>query len=273
MAKPRTVTVKAEHVLDLTLNEARRAQVQAQLDALKPAEVERPRSYLAERIEWMATLLASAWRDRARLVGIEIDGSPLREDELRLFGWQIARLREAVDQWQRAQDSTPAAGSGEAQRAVGEMSAQALREEQREIHRKLLAAFDLRFRKSAEGRRKLKQIRRGSGDGDIASDNTALLALCTSEAHREWLAALPKGEAAAVARLAALDEEFNARRARPEVTSRERIDLGAQRDRCWTLAARTADRVRCTGKYMFSDDPARKGDYAAFKPPRTRKRV
>lgn len=266
-------TAKAPERPAYALDDAQRAKLKAEAAAQGAKGVERVRSYMPQRILWLNDLQGSAWRDRAELIGIDVGGRLITEEEIERFGWWVAYLRELSEQWSQGEPTAPSVTpvTGVA-RAPSSMSLEELREEQREVQKKLLRAFDLRFVNSAEGQKLLRDIRRGDGDEDIRVDSSRVLVLCTSSEHSAWLATLRKGEVAAAERLALLEQEFRARLALPDVTPVARIALGVLRDQVWTIALRTADRINRAGRYMFAEDPVRLSHYGAFRRPKARKK-
>lgn len=255
-----------------TLDDARRTALQAQ--AMGVLDPQRPQNYPLARIDHLAAIQACAWRDRALLVGIDVGGTAITLDEIDQLGWRVAFLRWVAGEWRRLSQETDVVEAGDvvSNRDPATLTLQELRDEQRAIHRKLLRAFDLRFAGNAAGRRWVKQVRLNDGDQDIVDDNVQILRMCASDEHRAWLAALPMGEAAAATRLALLEQEFLRRRAHPEVTGVETLDLRALRDQSWTLAFRPAERIRLAGRYRFATDPIRGKDYLGFKQPRKPKK-
>ena len=49
-------------------------------------------------------------------------------------------------------------------------------------------------------------------------------------------------------------------------------DLGVTLSRAWSVVARSLARVCSAGRYLYADDPARKGSYAAWRRPTPRKK-
>ncbi len=191
---------------------------------------------------------------------------PLTLDEVDSLGPLVEHLHVLHLRWRdtRTTGSTATAGSA----ASGELDRQ--RAEQRELQRKLLAAFDLRFKNNADGRALLRDIRKGTGDADLLSDNVRLLRLSNAAEHRDWLASMPKGEAAAAARLTKLHAEF------AKLLHDNPYDPATLKDlldRAWTLFATLSAREHDAGRYHVSDHPARKSDYAGFRPPRSSKKA
>ena len=228
--------------------------------ALEAKLVRRAPSYMDERIQWARMVARAAWSDREALVKIPLDGGPLTLNEVDSLGPLVEHLHVLHLRWRdtRTTGSTAAAGSA----ASGELDRQGA--EQRELQKKLLAAFDLRFKNNADGRALLRDIRKGAGDADLLSDNVRLLRLCNAAEHRDWLASMPKGEAAAAARITKLHAEF------AKLLHDNPYDPATLKDlldRAWTLFAGLCARVLDAGRYLVSDHPARKSDYAAFRPP------
>lgn len=247
------------------LDEAREQALWARANALDAAAVARVPSYVAERLSWMEALHARAARDVAELVEVPLDDdSQLSRDEIDAFGYEIALARKACG----ARTAATSGGEGDAD-DDGETTA-TLRPKIRRAQRRVLKAFDLRFRNDPEGKALLQKIREGNDDHDMLQDTPRILALCEDKKHRAWFARLPKGEPQVARDLATWTARFvQLRKASADATG-ERMwrDLAS---RAWSLAARTADRVQAAGAYVTSDDPARRGDYRKFRQPKGRK--
>ncbi len=232
--------------------------------ALAEAEVGRTPSYVEERIAWMKGVAATAWADREALVRVALNSGKLTVEEIRELAARVEHLNIIYLRWRDARTTGTAATAG----SEGARRISALRVDQRAIQRRLLAAFDVRFEGDRAGRALLSDIRKGSGDADILNDNVRILRLCNAEEHRAWLAEMPKGEAAAAKTLATLHAEFSKLL---DSDAHDPATLKDLLDRAWTLCAARFERVLKAGRYHVSDNPARKDDYAGFRPPKARK--
>ncbi|WP_437481893.1 hypothetical protein WME75_39770 [Sorangium sp. So ce1014] len=118
--------------------------------------------------------------------------------------------------------------------------------------------FDLRFKKSPEGQKRLMAIRPGSGDADLVQDVSDLLLLCSE--HAEALQKAPRSEADAAARLRELSPLL-ARMLADKTLSPEAQRSRKLRDAAYTLVVHAERRLRAAAEYAGTD---KMKDYGPF---------
>ncbi len=159
-----------------------------------------------------------------------------------------------------------------ADRLVGEAAPSAAdvarRAEARADQAKIIVAYRrLRFKGDTARLAELNAIAAGDADDviDAADDSAKLLAIADHTNERAWVASLPKGEGAAVARLKKhlprLKELAEAARGRKAADERR-----AQLQRVWTVIARIERRARDAAAYLYEGLP-RRAEYNAFESP------
>lgn len=245
-----------------TSPDAREAIIAA-ANALPEKEIHRPPRYVTQWLPWADALAKLAAADAAALATVPLDEGALTADEIARFAAGVALARHSAQTAGVLRLNTVATET-DAERAL----LWAVRADQRRVDR----ALQLRFADDRAGRAFLRGLRQGdpSDPVDALDDTEKLLALADSDAHRAWLAALPKGEGAAVQRLRDALGPLRAAvtRLRPSP------DAAAQRElfrRVLTLLATTAGRIGRAGRYLTGDVPGRERAYAAFKRPKPRK--
>lgn len=243
--------------------EASRDAVIAAARALPAKEVGRPPSNVAAWLEWADNLARLSAKDAGALLLVPLSEGALTVGELERFAAGVALAREYVQ----------IAGVLRISAAVTETDAErsllwAVRADQRRLDRALL----LRFADDSAGRAFLTGLRRGdpADPVDALDDTEKLLALADSDAHREWLASLPKGEAAAVKRLHDALPALRAavKRLAPSKDAAEKRELFR---RVVTLLVASAARIGRAGRYLTGDVPGRERAYAAFKRPKAKR--
>ncbi|XYH94197.1 ATPase [Sorangium sp. So ce1128] len=196
---------------------------------------------LARRVIWASRIQLAAERDAADLVR-----TPFPEDEPALTREEIHALRDKIEllrvtqaRWQAAQQRQ--------ERAVATFKGPAA---EAALHRQtLLRFFDLRFKKSPEGQKRLMAIRAGSGDADLVQDVSDLLLLCSE--HAEALQKAPRGEADAAARLRELSPQL-ARMLADKTLSPEAQRSRKLRDAAYTLIVHAERRLRAAAEYWYA---------------------
>jgi hypothetical protein len=207
---------------------------------------------LARRVIWSSRIQLAAERDAADLVRTPFaEGEPpLTREEIRELREKIELLRIVQSRWQAAQQRQERAAA-DFQRPAAEAA---------QIKRSLLRFFDLRFKKSPEGQKRLMAIRAGSGDADLVQDVSDLLLLCSE--HAEALQKAPRGEAAAVARLRELSPVL-ARMLADKTFTPEAQRSRKLRDAAYTLVVHAERRLRAAADYWYAGTDKLK-DYAPF---------
>ncbi|WP_437767247.1 ATPase [Sorangium sp. So ce281] len=207
---------------------------------------------LARRVIWSSRIQLAAERDAADLVR-----TPFAEDEPPLTREEILGLREKIEllrivqsRWQAAQQRQERAAA-----AFQKPAAEAT-----QIKQSLLRFFDLRFKKSPEGQKRLMAIRAGTGDADLVQDASDLLLLCSE--HAEAVQKAPRGEAAAADRLRELSPVL-ARMLADKRLSLEAVRSRKLRDAAYTLVVNAERRLRAAAEYWYAGTDEMK-DYAPF---------
>jgi hypothetical protein len=207
---------------------------------------------LARRVIWASRIQLAAERDAADLVRTPFpeDDPPLTLEEIHGHRDKIELLRVTQSRWQAAHQRQEQAAATFAKPAA-----------EAALHRQtLLRFFDLRFKKSAEGQKRLVAIRAGSGDADLVQDVSDLLLLCSE--HAEAVNKAPRGEAAAVARLRELSPLL-ARMLADKTLSPEALRSRKLRDAAYTLVVNAERRLRAAAEYWYAGTDKMKA-YAPF---------
>ncbi|KYF79465.1 ATPase [Sorangium cellulosum] len=244
---PRSSTRAAAY----TLSAAREAELLREAESLGDNTVVFP-GKLARRVVWASRIQLAAERDAADLVR-----TPFPEDEPALTREEIHGLRDKIELLRAAQSRWQAAQQRQEQAAAtfAKPAAEAA------LHRQtLLRFFDLRFKKSPEGQKRLMAIRAGSGDADLVQDVSDLLLLCSE--HAEALHKAPRGEADAAARLRELSPLL-ARMLADKTLSPEAQRARKLRDAAYTLVVHAERRLRAAAEYWYAGTDRMK-DYAPF---------
>ena len=238
-----------------------REAVIAAAGALPAKDIQRPPPYAAAWLAWADNLARLAAKDAGALLLVPLSEGALTVGELERFAAGVALAQEYV----------MIAGVLRISAAGTETDAErsllwAVRADQRRLDRALL----LRFADDSAGRAFLTGLRRGDPTDpvDALDDTEKLLALADSDAHREWLASLPKGEAAAVATLRAMQPEWSRRVTAREVapTEAEAPTPRAMAQRAWSLALVEMERVLRAGRYLAKGDAAQEKLWRAYRP-------
>ncbi|MGK3991979.1 ATPase [Sorangium sp. So ce1024] len=244
---PRSSTRAAAY----TLSAAREAELIREAESLGDNTMAFP-GKLARRVVWASRIQLAAERDAADLVRTPFpeDEPALTREEIHALRDKIELLRAAQSRWQAAQQRQERAAATFAKPAA-----------EAALHRQtLLRFFDLRFKKSPEGQRRLTAIRAGSGDADLVQDVSDLLLLCSE--HAEALQKAPRGEADAAARLRELSPEL-ARMLADKTLSPEAQRSRKLRDAAYTLVVHAERRLRAAAEYWYAGTDKMK-DYAPF---------
>ncbi|WP_438014492.1 ATPase [Sorangium sp. So ce315] len=238
-----------------TLSAAREAELLREAESLGDNTVVFP-GKLARRVVWVSRIQLAAERDAADLVRTPFpeDEPPLTREEIHALRDKIELLRAAQSRWQAAQQRQERAAATFAKPAA----------EAAQHRQTLLRFFDLRFKKSLEGQKRLTAIRAGSGDADLVQDVSDLLLLCSE--HAEALHKAPRGEADAAARLRELSPEL-ARMLADKTLSPEAQRSRKLRDAAYTLVVHAERRLRAAAEYWYAGTDKMK-DYAPFPVPR-----
>ncbi|XXY52221.1 ATPase [Sorangium sp. So ce269] len=244
---PRSSTRAAAYALSA----AREAELLREAESLGDNTVVFP-GKLARRVIWSSRIQLAAERDAADLVR-----TPFPEDEPALTREEIHALRDKIELLRATQSRWQAAQQRQEQ-AVAMFKGPAA---EAALHRQaLLRFFDLRFRKSPEGQKRLMAIRAGSGDADLVQDVSDLLLLCSE--HAEALHKAPRGEADAAARLRELSPLL-ARMLADKTLSPEAQRSRKLRDAAYTLVVHAERRLRAAAEYWYAGTDKMK-DYAPF---------
>ncbi|AUX28249.1 MULTISPECIES: ATPase [Sorangium] len=244
---PRSSTGAAAY----TLSAAREAELLREAESLGDNTAIFP-GKLARRVIWSSRIQLAAEGDAADLVRTPFpeEEPALTREEIRALRDKIELLRVTQSRWQavqQRQEQAVAMFKGPAAEAA--------------LHRQtLLRFFDLRFKKSPEGQKRLMAIRAGSGDADLVQDVSDLLLLCSE--HAEALHEAPRGEADAAARLRALSPEL-ARMLADKTFSPEAQRSRKLRDAAYTLVVHAERRLRAAAEYWYAGTDKMK-DYAPF---------
>lgn len=244
-------------------SEASRGAVIAAANALPAKEVGRPPSNVVAWLAWADNLARLSAKDAGALLLVPLSEGALTVGELERFAAGVALAQEYV-QIAGVLRISAARTETDAERSL----LWAVRADQRRLDRALL----LRFADDSAGRAFLTGLRRGDPTDpvDALDDTEKLLALADSDAHREWLASLPKGEAAAVKRLHDALPGLRAavKRLAPSKDAAEKRELFR---RVVTLLVTSAARIGRAGRYLTGDVAGRERAYAAFKRPKAKK--
>ncbi|WP_437763164.1 ATPase [Sorangium sp. So ce281] len=207
---------------------------------------------LARRVIWSSRIQLAAERDAADLVRTPFaEGEPpLTREEIGGLREKIELLRVVQSRWQAAQQRQERAAA-----AFVKPAAEAV-----QIKQSLLRFFDLRFKKSPEGQKRLMAIRAGSGDADLVQDASDLLLLCAE--HAEAVQKAPRGEGAAADRLRELSPVL-ARMLADKKLSLEAVRSRKLRDAAYTLVVNAERRLRAAAEYWYAGTDKMK-DYAPF---------
>ncbi|WP_437285102.1 ATPase [Sorangium sp. So ce406] len=244
---PRSSTRAAAY----TLSAAREAELLREAESLGDNTVIFP-GKLARRVVWASRIQLAAERDAADLVRTPFpeDEPSLTREEIHGLRDKIELLRAAQSRWQAAQQRQERAAATFAKPAA-----------EAALHRQtLLRFFDLRFKKSPGGQKRLMAIRAGSGDADLVQDVSDLLLLCSE--HAEALHKAPRGEADAAARLRELSPLL-ARMLADKTLSPEAQRTRKLRDAAYTLVVHAERRLRAAAEYWYAGTDRMK-DYAPF---------
>jgi hypothetical protein len=238
-----------------SLTDAQREHYHARAMALPVTEVRALPPYVDLRSTRQLQHVAAAWGERDRLVGIAVDGVPITaaelDDALPLVTW-------VRDQLARRALPEPAAPADDLDAAMAPIVLDVARvcdglKLRHEGNRRMCAALS-----------SIRAERRPTMLGGVVRQ---LLVLCVEPANAAALAALPKGEADAVARLRAALPAWEQRVATwqvDEVAPTETPQAMARR--AWTLAETAMDRVVRAGRYLAKGDPAQERLWRAFRP-------
>lgn len=206
----------------------------------------------ARRVVWYSRIQLTAERDAADLIR-----TPFPDDEQPLTLVEIQGMRDKIELLRVTQSRWSAVyrTQHEADVTFQNISAEAAEHKQT-----LLRFFDLRLKNDPEGRRRLSAIREGRGDADLVQDVSDLLVLCGE--HSAAIAAAPRDEAKAVARLTAMSPELSRLLADKTLTPQARA-ARKLRDAAYTLVYLVERRIRTAAEYWYGGTDKLK-PYAPF---------
>lgn len=268
-SSPKTALVGFSFVLST----AQESECESRALTLTREQVERAPAHLGERLVHLGQIAALAAADATRLVGLDLDGEPIRADEIHGLDPLIEYARQRHEQYKqsratrRAATATPTPTTGAPLAAPPTRAAQRAQVER--VQRKLLRALRKRYKNDPAHLDAAQRGIKARTQAGTLSASAQILALCRQGTNRAWLGALPHGEGAAVEELEQLTRAF--------ARSVQSNDGGALRDaldarnRAWTVAHRAVERVRSAGRYLVESDPTRKGDYRQYDSVRARR--
>lgn len=240
-----------------------REGILAAANALATKDVQRPPPYVVAWLAWADGLARLSAKDAGPLLLVPLLGGPLTVAELERFAAGVALAQDYVKVAGVLRIGAVATVT-DAERAM----LWAARGDQRRLDRALL----LRFADDVAARAFLRGLRQGDPTDpvDALDDTEKLLALADTDAHRAWLASLPKGEGAAVKRLHEALPGLRAavKRLTPSKDAAEKRELFR---RVVTLLVASAARIGLAGRYLTGDVAGRERAYAAFKRPKPKK--
>ncbi len=248
------------------LTDAQRAQIRKLALAFSIAKLMKAPAYVHDRVAWLDGLFSLAWRDRARIVRVPVKGRVLTESDLRQFGRTVEYLRELVVEREVADVGEPG-DAAEPSVAPEEMTQPELQSALRACALPLCDALALEFADDVAVCRVVSLARGARSAGKVTASYGVLRGVLRRDGMAGWLRTLPMGEAATCERFCALLDEWIKRTG--EVAAQpvdERLV-----ERVYLLALDQARRIQRVGRYLVASDAARKGDYASFKYPRSRK--
>ncbi len=232
-------------------------------------------SHLDARLDWMDATLNAAWRDRAQLAQVALDGTTLSESAIDEIGMAVLFARECVLRVRVAVPSGVYVGPAH-EAEVAQLSDAQLSEEAARAARVVCDALAARLRvggvsaERAKVQRPLvRKVRLARTDRARRHALDALVAYCAAGDCERWLRAQCLGEGAALDRLRATVGEWG-RRLRSESTESKSARM-ALAIRAVAVALKGVQRIAVVGRYLTQRDPARRGDYAAFAPPTARR--
>ncbi len=256
-----------------TLSAAQESECESRALTLARDQVERAPAHLGERFVHMGQIAALAASDATRLVGLDLDGEPLRADEIHGLDPLIEYARQRHEQYKqsratrRATTTTTTSTTGAPLAAPPTRAAQRTQVER--VQRKLLRALRKRYKNDPAQLGAAQQAMAARTQAGTLSASAQILALCRQGTNLAWLGALPHGEGAAVEQLEQLTRAFaRSVKSNDGGTLRDALDA---RNRAWTVAHRAVERVRSAGRYLVENDPARKGDYRQYDSVRARR--
>lgn len=241
-----------------SLTDAQRAHYRARAMALPASELRALPPYVDLRSTRQLQHVAAAWSERDRLVGIAVDGVAITaaelDDALPLVTW----MREQLARRALPELGSPDAPADDHEAAMAPIVADVA---------SVCDGLKLRHEGNRRMRAALSSIRAERRPAVLGGAVRQLLVLCDDPVNAASLAALPKGEAAAVARLRAALPAWEQRVATwqlVEVAPTETSQAMARR--AWALAEGALRRVVCAGRYLAKGDPAQERLWRAFRP-------
>jgi hypothetical protein len=257
----------------LTLTASQESECESRALALARTQVQRAPAYLGERLVHMGQIATLAASDATRLVGLDLDGEPLRADEIHGLDALIAYARQRHEQYKQSRatrrTTTTASSSTTGAPAAAPPTRAAQRKQVERVQRKLMRALRKRYKNDPAQLSAAQQAMAAHTQAGTLSASAQILALCRQGTNLAWLAALPHGEGAAVDALEQLTRAFSRSvHSNDGGTLRDALDA---RNRAWTVAHHAVERVRSAGRYLVEDDPTRKGDYLQYDSVRARR--
>ncbi len=229
-----------------------------------PAEaVEALPSDAPERLAWMEQIQGAAWRDQAEIALVHgLGEQPVTLAGINDFGARI--------EWVRGLTVATVGAVGVNAESFATMPIDALRARIEECHSTLHRGLCMVFRAAPEHRAKLIAAKRARSLPRFTARSALILALGELPEVEALLRRMPRGEGAALDTLRLAHPVWLRRRKAGETP------LGGQTS---DLAARTymtlrpmRERILEAGRYLTQGRPDRKGDYAGYQRPVSRKR-
>jgi hypothetical protein len=242
------------------LTDAQREAYRARAGALPASFVDALPPHIDARSARSLQHVAAAWGARARIVGVEVDGVAITaaelDDALPLMTW----TREVL-----ARRALPDSAPADPDAPPDDAAAMAAITDDVAI---VCEALLLRFAGNPRVRTVLSSVRKERRPVALGPAVGQLLVLCDEPATAEHLAKLPKGEAAAVARLRAALPAWERRIATQLVGDATTTAVPPQEmaRRAWALAQRTMERVVRAGRYLAKGDAAQERLWRAYRP-------
>jgi len=204
--------------------------------------------------------VAAAWGERARLVGVEVDGVAISAAELDEALPLVTWTREVL-----ARRSLPDSAPADPDAPPDDAAAMAAITGDVAI---VCEALLLRFAGTHRVRAVLSSVRKERRPAALGGAVRQLLVLCDEPATANHLAKLPKAESAAVARLRDALPAWERRVATQQVGDVADAAVPPQEmaRRAWALAQRTMERVVRVGRYLAKGDAARERLWRAYRP-------
>ncbi len=231
--------------------------------------------HLDARLDWMDATLNAAWRDRDALSRVALEGTPLSVADIDDLGVAVLFARECVLRARVVAPTVVHIGAVD-NAQVEQLSDAQLSDEAARTARVVCDALVTRVRLGAVSkevvrvqRPLVKKVREARTGRSRRHAFDALVAFCAESDRERWLRAQCLGEGAALDRLRDVQREWGRRIRRDEAAPKsERTELAV---RAFALATKGVQRLAVIGRYLTQRDPERRGEYAAFRPPVSRR--